>query len=106
MDTKYPIKSEIVEPTMSYILSRLWKQVEEEQRPECIEDVCLSLWLGMKAINRLSTVCNSKRPGAVHFSISCGNEMGRIAEYIKEKCGFNPWFDDENETVKRWNSCL
>lgn len=115
-DTKYPIMSEDIEPAMAHIIGRLYAQVKEAQtrepeepwqeglRADAVEDACLNLWLATKAINRLSTTCSQKRPGAIHFSLVSGNIMSLIDTYIKEILGFSPWFDKEHQTAKRWNA--
>lgn len=106
METKAPIHSEMVEPAMGYILSRLWAQCEEakERNDGDLEDACFYLWLGIKAINRLSFCCGRCEPHPVHFSIAASNEQGRIADYINEVLGFNPWHDKDHPVAKRWNS--
>lgn len=104
-DTDYPVISEMVEPAMAHIVARLWKQVEEakEKDTQSVEDACCTLWLAVRAINRLSTCCAQKRPGAVHFSIAAGNVMSQVSDYIKDVLGFNPWYDTDHPTAKRWN---
>lgn len=115
MKTKAPIQSEMIELAMGYIIGRLWRQVEEVKKllenpgenfthPTMIEDACLTLWLAVQAVNRLSFCCTQAHPGATHFSIAAGNEKGRIATYIEKQLGFNPWHDKEHPTAKRWNA--
>ena len=83
----------------------LMHQVEECKAGSLEEEnACRTLWLAMKAINRLGTCCNTSTPGAVHFSIASSNEMTRTADYIDDMCGFNPYFDVDNETAKCWNN--
>jgi hypothetical protein len=105
MKTDYPICSEMLEPTFSAIMSRLWKQVEEvkETHPHYVEDACFNLWKAVKAMNTLAWACSQRDPRPVHCNIAIGNEQGKVAEYIKDTCGFNPWHDTDHPTVKRWN---
>lgn len=103
--TDFPIVSEVVEPTMAYIMGKLFKQVEEYKDDlDYVIDGCFNLWIAANSIDRLSTCCTMKDSGATHFSIAAGNNLGRVADYIKEKCGFNPLLDKEHPVVKRWNS--
>ncbi len=103
--TKYPMVSERIEPTMQYIIGNLFMQCEEADEID-MEDACLNLWLGIQCIDRLSTVVCSKKGEKdqypVHFSIAAGNERSKVASYIEEKLGFNPWFDKEHPTAIRW----
>ena len=105
-ETQYPVCSEIVEPAMAHIMSRLWMQVEEEIEKNrgltYIEDACCTLWWRMKTINKLTTACSSKRPGAVHFDLAAASTERTIAKYIKKTCGFDPMVDKEHPTVKGW----
>lgn len=96
--TKYPILSEIVEPTSAYIIGRLYMQLEEAKETNNfyeIRDACQHLWFAAKSLSSLSCSLN-----AVHFSIATGNLMRQVADMVENIMGFDPLIDD---SIGQWN---
>ena len=52
---------------------------------------CTNFWYGVNAINKVSIATK----GAVHFSLCIGNDLRRVATYIKDHLGFSPLSEKE-----------
>lgn len=87
--------SEEIEPFAARCIG-LWYKECEECSDSDLEYYCHRFWWGVQALNKLSIVTGTSRDrdGAVHFSIAISNEMRRVAEYIEERTGIDPFNDD------------
>ena len=86
---KIRIHSEMIEPTMAYIIGRLFAQCEHvKDDPNEFFSKCQNFWYAMRKINNLAGTLDTP-----HFSIAAGNELQRVADYIKENLGIDPILD-------------
>lgn len=87
--TAYPIRSEAIEPTAAHIIGRLFMQSQEAKTRNdgSYEGALMNLWWAACALNSLAVACN----GATHFSIAAGNEMGRVAQFVRAEIGIDPF---------------
>lgn len=90
MTDSMKIHSEVVEPTMAYIIGRLFIQCEQVRETDHNEffNRCQNFWYGVSKINDLATACN-----ASHFSMTARNELQRVADYIKKYLDIDPILD-------------
>ncbi len=93
------IISEELEPTFARVIGKFFVQCEhlrKEHSAECVffVDACGSWWWTMEAMNKMTVGISS----AIHASLFIGNNMNRVAGYIKEHLGFDP--QREREKLK------
>lgn len=82
-------RSEDLEPVAAHCIGRWFADCEEAKATgdkTALLNACETMWYGMDALNKLS--CCTK--GAVHFSLACSNEVGRVADYIEQVTGQRP----------------
>ncbi len=98
-NTNHPCNSEAIEPAMAHIIGHLYAQFVEIRNKENknrydVQDALVRLWQASLNINRLSILTDTP-----HFSVSAGNELGRVARLVQEEIGYNPLDNDKDHEL-------
>lgn len=87
------IVSEAIEPTFAYLTGRWFNQVEKARQEHGDNDLhvireCENFWSGMRGLQHVLWAC---RDNVCHTDVAHNNNMRKVADYIREVSGHDPW---------------
>lgn len=91
----YDISSEDIEPSASFVISRMFFQAQEKKDTIEYEDCLKRLWCVVRSFNRIAGSIRGNLPmdghQCAHFSVAMGNELGRICNFIEQELKLDPF---------------
>lgn len=91
-----PITSEMLEPFAVLYIGRMFARCEEARisgDERLFLSSCRFMWWGLCGLQHVATAVGT----AIHYTICLSNDQQRIAAYITDNTGINPY------TEKDWN---
>jgi hypothetical protein len=84
--------SEDIEPTFARVIGVMFKRCEEAQGEHALYAACNRFWWAANGINKITIAVRDGHHDAdcVHASLAAGNELRRIADYIRHRIGIDP----------------
>lgn len=88
--------SETFTLTIQNLIGVHFGKVEWERKnakfPDDVNNQCRKMWAAVTHMSRVVSTMDD----CTFLNVVMGNEKCKVAEYIKEVTGCNPWFDDDN----------
>lgn len=99
------IKSEVIEPTMIYIIDKLLGQISEAKDNSDdyeLHRACSNLWNTINCMDSIAIYCSYTNPSPIHFSLAISKTKNDMANYIEYLIGINPLEWERGNKPQKW----